>query len=105
MFVDFRMGKLLSIQVFSFGSVPLKTYLPDGDIDLTVLTKQNMEDKFFEKLYDMLKSEEGESEFHVTDVQFIPAQVCLFRFGFGFAFFRVSQILLNKVCCFCNSGL
>lgn len=63
------------IEVFSFGSVPLKTYLPDGDIDLTVLTKRNMEDEFFEKLYDTLKSEEGKSEFHVTDVQFIPAQV------------------------------
>ena len=64
--------------MFSFGSVPLKTYLPDGDIDLTVLTKRNMEDEFFEKLYDTLKSEEGKSEFHITDVQFIPAQVCLF---------------------------
>nr|VDD57556.1 unnamed protein product [Brassica oleracea] len=63
------------IEVFSFGSVPLKTYLPDGDIDLTVLTKRNMEDEFFEKLYDTLKSEEGKSEFHITDVQFIPAQV------------------------------
>ncbi|CAH2063978.1 unnamed protein product [Thlaspi arvense] len=64
------------IEVFSFGSVPLKTYLPDGDIDLTVLTKQNMEDQFFEKLYNTLKSEEeGESKFHVTDVQYIPAQV------------------------------
>ncbi|KAF8102043.1 hypothetical protein N665_0201s0333 [Sinapis alba] len=63
------------IEVFSFGSVPLKTYLPDGDIDLTVLTKRNREDEFFEKLYDTLKSEEGKSEFHVTDVQFIPAQV------------------------------
>ncbi|KAJ4905127.1 PAP/OAS1 substrate-binding domain superfamily [Raphanus sativus] len=63
------------IEVFSFGSVPLKTYLPDGDIDLTVITKQNMEDKFFEKLYNTLKSEEGKSEFDVTDVKFIPAQV------------------------------
>ncbi|KAF3498735.1 hypothetical protein DY000_02056378 [Brassica cretica] len=63
------------IEVFSFGSVPLKTYLPDGDIDLTVLTKRNMEDEFFENLYDTLKSEEGKSEFHITDVQFIPAQV------------------------------
>ncbi|KAL0725547.1 hypothetical protein Bca4012_040146 [Brassica carinata] len=62
-------------EVFSFGSVPLKTYLPDGDIDMTVITKQNMEDKFFEKLYNTLKREEGESEFHVTDVKFIPAQV------------------------------
>ncbi|KAF8080234.1 hypothetical protein N665_0964s0015 [Sinapis alba] len=63
------------IEVFSFGSVPLKTYLPDGDIDMTVITKQNVEDKFFEKLYNTLKSEEGKSEFHVTDVKFIPAQV------------------------------
>ncbi|CAA7060458.1 unnamed protein product [Microthlaspi erraticum] len=63
------------IEVFSFGSVPLKTYLPDGDIDLTVLTKQNMEDKFFQKLYETLKSEEEESVSDVTDVQFIPAQV------------------------------
>lgn len=68
--------QFVSLQVFSFGSVPLKTYLPDGDIDLTVITKQNMEDKFFEKLYNTLKSEEGKSEFDVTDVKFIPAQVC-----------------------------
>ncbi|CAH8360413.1 unnamed protein product [Eruca vesicaria subsp. sativa] len=62
-------------EVFSFGSVPLKTYLPDGDIDLTVLTKRNVEDEFFQRLYDTLKNEEGKSEFNVTDVQFIPAQV------------------------------
>ncbi|KAJ0245822.1 Uncharacterized protein HA466_0182290 [Hirschfeldia incana] len=62
-------------EVFSFGSVPLKTYLPDGDIDMTVITHQNMEDKFFEKLYNTLKSEEGKPEFDVTDVKFIPAQV------------------------------
>lgn len=85
------MGKCY-LQVFSFGSVPLKTYLPDGDIDLTVLTKKNMEDKFFQTLYDMLKSEEeeeGESEFHVTDVQFIPAQVYLLvSFWFWFFIFK-----------------
>ncbi|CAN7135254.1 unnamed protein product [Brassica rapa subsp. narinosa] len=63
------------IEVFSFGSVPLKTYLPDGDIDMTVITKQDMEDKFFEKMYNTLKSEEGKPEFDVTDVKFIPAQV------------------------------
>ncbi|KAL0668781.1 hypothetical protein Bca4012_031485 [Brassica carinata] len=63
------------IEVFSFGSVPLKTYLPDGDIDMTVITKQNMEHKFFEKMYNTLKSEEGKPEFDVTDVKYIPAQV------------------------------
>lgn len=88
---SFSNGKLY-LQVFSFGSVPLKTYLPDGDIDLTVLTKRNMEDEFFEKLYDTLKSEEGKSEFHVTDVQFIPAQVCLF------AYFILVSVLCFKSC-------
>ncbi|XP_024012974.1 uncharacterized protein LOC18020024 isoform X2 [Eutrema salsugineum] len=76
--IDYVRSLIMShygIEVFSFGSVPLKTYLPDGDIDLTVLTKQNVEDKFLEKLFDTLKSEEGESKFHVTDVQLIPAQV------------------------------
>ncbi|KAG7561076.1 polymerase nucleotidyl transferase domain [Arabidopsis thaliana x Arabidopsis arenosa] len=63
------------IEVFSFGSVPLKTYLPDGDIDLTVLTKQNMDDDFYGQLCNRLQNEERESEFHATDVQFIPAQV------------------------------
>jgi DNA polymerase sigma len=66
------------IEVFSFGSVPLKTYLPDGDIDLTVLTKQNMDDDFYGQLCSRLQNEERESEFHATDVQFIPAQVSLF---------------------------
>ena len=75
------------LQVFSFGSVPLKTYLPDGDIDMTVITKQNMEHKFFEKMYNTLKSEEGKPEFDVTDVKYIPAQVC---------FLLVSALLCTK---------
>lgn len=58
--------------------MPLKTYLPDGDIDLTVLTKQNMDDDFYGQLCSRLQNEERESEFHATDVQFIPAQVSLF---------------------------
>lgn len=87
------------LQVFSFGSVPLKTYLPDGDIDLTVLTKQNMGDDFYGQLCSMLQSEERESEFLATDVQFIPAQVCLFiSFWFGFCIFRIAHISLYKVC-------
>lgn len=76
-FVNF-LWELVYLQVFSFGSVPLKTYLPDGDIDLTVLTKQNMDDDFYGQLCSRLQNEERESEFHATDVQFIPAQVSLF---------------------------
>lgn len=85
-------GKLVYLQVFSFGSVPLKTYLPDGDIDLTVLTKQNMDDDFYGQLCSRLQNKERESEFHTTDVQFIPAQVCLFV-----CFLLVSVLYL--LCC------
>lgn len=66
----------LGIEVFLFGSVPLKTYLPDGDIDLTVLTPQDKEEDLANALCSMLRAEDGgESDFHVTDVQYIPAQV------------------------------
>lgn len=62
-------------QVFLFGSVPLKTYLPDGDIDLTVLTPKDKEEDLARALYSMLEAEVGESDFQVTNVQYIPAQV------------------------------
>lgn len=64
-------------QVFLFGSVPLKTYLPDGDIDLTVLTPYGMEENCAKALRNILEAERGESDFQVTDVQYIHAQVCL----------------------------
>ncbi|XP_023640956.1 uncharacterized protein LOC17890507 isoform X2 [Capsella rubella] len=63
------------IEVFLFGSVPLKTYLPDGDIDLTVLTPHDKEEDFAKALCSMLRTEGGDSRFQVTGVQYIPAQV------------------------------
>ncbi|KAL1207921.1 hypothetical protein V5N11_034216 [Cardamine amara subsp. amara] len=90
------------IEVFSFGSVPLKTYLPDGDIDLTVLTKQNMDDDFYGQLCNMLQSEERESEFLATDVQFIPAQVDQL-FGRDHLFKR--SIILIKAWCYYESRI
>ncbi|KAF3556643.1 hypothetical protein F2Q69_00017760 [Brassica cretica] len=65
----------LGTEVFNFGSVPLKTYLPDGDIDLTVLTPQDKEEDLAKALLSILEAESGESNFHVTDVQYVPAQV------------------------------
>lgn len=62
--------------------MPLKTYLPDGDIDLTVLTPQDKEEDLAKALRSMLEAEEGESDFQVTAVQYIPAQVCLVLFWF-----------------------
>lgn len=64
--------------MFTFGSVPLKTYLPDGDIDLTAFSKnQNLKDSWAHQVRDMLENEEKNenAEFHVKEVQYIQAEV------------------------------
>lgn len=64
-------------QVFPFGSVPLKTYLPDGDIDLTAFSVQNLKDTWAHQVRDKLEKEEKNehAEFHVKEVQYIQAEV------------------------------
>jgi DNA polymerase sigma len=67
--------------VFTFGSVPLKTYLPDGDIDITVFTEsQDLKKTWADEVKDILQHEEKSenAEFHVKEVQYIQAEVCSF---------------------------
>lgn len=67
-------------QVCTFGSVPLKTYLPDGDIDLTAFSHDlNLKDTWASRVRDMLENEEKNenAEFHVKEVQYIQAEVFL----------------------------
>ncbi|KAK7338048.1 hypothetical protein VNO77_18645 [Canavalia gladiata] len=74
--------KCFPCQVFTFGSVPLKTYLPDGDIDLTAFSKnQNLKDAWAHQVRDMLKNEEKDenAEFHVKEVQYIQAEVKIIK--------------------------
>ncbi|XP_054783579.1 uncharacterized protein LOC129290712 isoform X2 [Prosopis cineraria] len=69
-------------QVFTFGSVPLKTYLPDGDIDLTAFSKsQNLKDTWAHQVRDMLENEEKSenAEFRVKEVQYIQAEVKIIK--------------------------
>ena len=69
---------LCCLQVFTLGSVPLKTYLPDGDIDLTAFSNnQNLKDTWANQVRDMLQSEEKNenAEFRVKEVQYIQAEV------------------------------
>lgn len=64
--------------MFTFGSVPLKTYLPDGDIDLTAFSNsQNLKDTWALQVRDMLENEEKSenAEFRVKEVQYIQAEV------------------------------
>ncbi|KAI4328896.1 hypothetical protein L6164_021216 [Bauhinia variegata] len=74
--------KCFPCEVFTFGSVPLKTYLPDGDIDLTAFSKnQNLKDTWAEQVCGILSSEEKNenAEFRVKEVQYIQAEVKIIK--------------------------
>ncbi|KAJ6344005.1 hypothetical protein OIU76_005691 [Salix suchowensis] len=76
-FVDLDFG-----EVFTYGSVPLKTYLPDGDIDLTAFIKNpNLKDTWAHQVRDMLENEERNenAEFRVKEVQYIQAEVKIIK--------------------------
>ncbi|XP_039778735.1 uncharacterized protein LOC120646083 [Panicum virgatum] len=64
-------------QVSPFGSVPLKTYLPNGDIDLTLVGPEIYDENLENEVCAILKSEEQreDSEFEVKGVQYVPAEV------------------------------
>lgn len=57
--------------------MPLKTYLPDGDIDLTALSSPNVEEALARDVLAILKEEEynENAEFELKDTQFIDAEV------------------------------
>ncbi|KAK8918361.1 hypothetical protein KSP39_PZI021987 [Platanthera zijinensis] len=77
-YIQSLIGKCFSCQVFIFGSVPLKTNLPDGDIDLTLISNdKNLKDTWTDKVYQVLKEEEKNenAEFRLKEVQQIVAGV------------------------------
>lgn len=55
----------------------MKTYLPDGDIDLTALGMPQYEDALANEVRYVLEAEEKnkDAEFEVKDVQYINAEV------------------------------
>ncbi|KAK6145212.1 hypothetical protein DH2020_022032 [Rehmannia glutinosa] len=67
--------------VVSYGSVPLKTYLPDGDIDLTVLKGPNAGESLAHDVLALLQDEEQNenAEYQVKETQFIDAEVKLVK--------------------------
>ncbi|OVA11438.1 Nucleotidyl transferase domain [Macleaya cordata] len=74
--------KCFSCQVFTFGSVPLKTYLPDGDIDLTAFSEnETLKDTWANEVRNMLEKEEKSenAEFRVKEVQYIQAEVKIIK--------------------------
>ena len=73
------------VTAVAFGSVPLGTYLPDGDIDLSIYSyapnaqeaKEALRDTWATKLQFMLEEDIGNArtKFKVADVQVIHAEV------------------------------
>jgi hypothetical protein len=55
----------------------LKTYIPDGDINLTASGSLSSDENLVPEIHDILLSEDQrkDSEFEVKDVQLIIAQV------------------------------
>ncbi|CAL9191386.1 uncharacterized protein LOC103988002 isoform X1 [Musa acuminata AAA Group] len=81
-YVQRLIANCLSCRVFTFGSVPLKTYLPDGDIDLTAFSdNENLKDTWATAVCGVLENE-GKSEnaeFRVKEVKYIQAEVKLIK--------------------------
>ncbi|KAL9237404.1 hypothetical protein vseg_011955 [Gypsophila vaccaria] len=81
-YVQRLISSCVPCQVFTFGSVPLKTYLPDGDIDLTAFSEdQNVKDHWAEEVQAMLQKEEKNEHalFSVKEVQLIQAEVRIIK--------------------------
>uniref|UniRef100_A0A0E0D757 PAP/OAS1 substrate-binding-related domain-containing protein n=1 Tax=Oryza meridionalis TaxID=40149 RepID=A0A0E0D757_9ORYZ len=74
-------GTALGCEVFAFGSVPLKTYLPDGDIDITILGNTAPDSTFISEVRGILELEEQEdgADVAITGLQFIDAEVKLIK--------------------------
>lgn len=72
----------LQVSASTFGSVPLRTYLPDGDIDISIFVKDpdnitSLKDTWAQQLQTKL-DEEGSNPvapFKICDVQIINAEV------------------------------
>ena len=72
------------VEAFLFGSVPLRTYLPDGDIDISVFTRNpdaagadGLRETWAGELLRALEREQSrpDAPLRVRDVQLIQAEV------------------------------
>uniref|UniRef100_A0ACD5WM67 Uncharacterized protein n=1 Tax=Avena sativa TaxID=4498 RepID=A0ACD5WM67_AVESA len=80
-YVKRLIGTTFGCEVFAFGSVPLKTYLPDGDVDLTVLTNTSVDSAFIDDVYLLLCSEaqDDDAQFTIKKIGIINAKVKLIK--------------------------
>uniref|UniRef100_A0A2P2MG29 Uncharacterized protein MANES_07G140200 n=1 Tax=Rhizophora mucronata TaxID=61149 RepID=A0A2P2MG29_RHIMU len=89
------------LQVYPLGSVPLKTYLPDGDIDLTAFTFKNMEEDLARDVCYILKAAEQDPQFQVKNVQYIQAKVKIVKFSIKNISVDISFNQIGGICALC----
>ncbi|KAJ0232698.1 PAP/OAS1 substrate-binding domain superfamily [Hirschfeldia incana] len=93
----------LGCEVHSFGSVPLKTYLPDGDIDLTAFGGPCHEEDLALQVFSVLEREEHNvgAQFMIKDVQLIRAEVKLVKCLVQNIVVDISFNQLGGICTLC----
>ncbi|KAI3760355.1 hypothetical protein L1987_50749 [Smallanthus sonchifolius] len=76
---EFDLSSVMILLVLQYGSVPLKTYLPQGDIDLTVVSIHDWECNLPREVYNIFLAEQllGNGEFEFKEIRFIDAEVIL----------------------------
>jgi len=83
------------VEAFAFGSVPLKAYLPDGDLDISIFTETKLKDSWAYDLKSFLEAEmlagegsvgsgqgwsgKGRHGIQIQEVQIIQAEVKLVK--------------------------
>ncbi|GJV59505.1 hypothetical protein Tco_1465605 [Tanacetum coccineum] len=89
------------IKVFPYGSVPLKTYLRVGDIDLTVIGDENI--PFPGRVVDLLEieKENENAEFKIQDIKCIFAEVKIIKCNVGGFLIDISWNQLGGLCSLC----
>eukprot|EP00250_Pteridium_aquilinum_P020647 c24895_g1_i1 orf=465-4658(-) len=103
-YVSGLVHKCLDCEVFKFGSVPLKTYLPDGDIDLTAFSShRELRDTWALDVQTVLEHEEQrrDGEFRVTKVQCIHAEVKIVKCVVENVVVDISFNQLGGLCTLC----
>ncbi|KAL6657364.1 hypothetical protein ACP70R_005144 [Stipagrostis hirtigluma subsp. patula] len=96
-------GSSIGCEVFEFGSVPLKTYLPDGDVDITVLGDTWLDGTLINHVRGVLEEEieNWDAQFELKSLHVINAEVKLIKCVIGNIIVDVSFNQIGGVSTFC----
>eukprot|EP00897_Mesotaenium_endlicherianum_P001132 jgi/Mesen1/11019/ME000098S10414 len=106
-YVERLIRRCFDCQVYPFGSVPLKTYLPDGDIDLTAFSLiPHVKDTWANEVRAILEQEEHsvDAEYQVKEVQVINAEVKLIKCVVENIIVDISFNQVGGLCTLCFLG-